>query len=165
MYGLDRNDAEDIALKCLCRAAYLFNERLGFKFVTYAWKAVCSELNRFLHQQASRPRMRTGFLFVEDENTSSPALDPADEHSLPAETQAEIAEKIACLKAVLTQPLFETLWEYHVKERTTTEIAQLLGISRQAVKGRLRRATEVARRRLFQFVEGEPITKQRQSGG
>jgi DNA-directed RNA polymerase specialized sigma subunit len=109
MYGLDRDDAEDIALTCLCRAAYLFKESLGFKFVSYAWKAICSGLNRSRQQQASRPRMRTGILCVEDEDTDSLALDPADERALTAETQAEIAEKIACLKAVLRKPLFETL--------------------------------------------------------
>jgi RNA polymerase sigma factor (sigma-70 family) len=163
VYDLDRDDAESVALERLCRSAYLFDERHGAKFCSYAGQAVRRELHRLLQLRASRPRMLTGILSsVEDENDRDPVLEPADERTMPASSHAEIADRIGRLKAVLPAYLWEAIWLYCGEGLPLKDVARRLGMSHQGVLRRLKVATQLARKRLPRFVEGESVLKQQQ---
>lgn len=138
----DLDDAVGDALLALCRAAAAFRPDLGFRFGTYAGRAVAhaaSNLGRGPRHRAWAPLPAGGH-------------DPADPAPGPEESAAELdrAESarraVALLLSRLSGPQREAVELVYLRGVAQADAAASLGVTRQAINNRLREALRRMRR-------------------
>ena len=151
LYRITRNrqDAEDVLQDSLMRA-FLHLKSFEGRSSFSSWITRIAINSALMHLRKMR-RRETSIGHISDEFETYPTWEPRDQTQTPEAHFAQREREALLRGAILRLPsAFREVMELrHAREYSTSEIAQILGISVSAVKTRLSRARVVMRASLL----------------
>lgn len=151
-HGLEE-DAVQEGMMGLMNAARFFDPKRQTAFTTLAGKCISQRVYRLVRREQAKEKMEAISLDEKMAEGNGKALDRLWAESIPAKDDTE-AEALESLPEACCRILKEHGWEEHaqllrmyvLEGKTMAEIAQMMGITKQGVGFRLRRAGEILRR-------------------
>lgn len=148
-------DAVQEGMMGLMNAARLYDPGRGTAFTTLAWKCIRQKVSELARKERKREKRIALSLDEAIEDASGKAEPRLWAESIPAkdDTEAEALESMpdVCLRLLKEKgrgDLAEVLRMYVLEDETMLEIAQELGITKQCVQQRLRKAGLVIKRKM-----------------
>jgi DNA-directed RNA polymerase specialized sigma subunit len=132
----DREDLAQVALAALWKAACRFCPEEGFKFITYAWKAIQNDLSNAARVLWRDDRQRQPPMFLGDTLPGPPHFGPLDDLEWAARLLATLPERERrAVRGVV------------MEGRTLAEVAPEIGRSKERVRQLMVKGIETLKRR------------------